>query len=245
MYVCVYVCMHCMCMYVCLYVSVYVCIYIQLSLVPTPHFKIVLKLKTKINKTYGGHWHTVPTVLSIDDINLIVIMNVYKLYTPVNVSLLCSFANMFFTTYSFIFHFKLTKNQNIFFVSSPPKSLQAILAGIADKVNTDEEYIFEVRREQVLADCLRNVSRYDFSPSKIIKVFTISWVYSYFNCFLVAGTFYRWASWRWWRPSKGNVASLWFVFERIIFWRLWWQISSPTWHHGLTSELLWCFYSKH
>ncbi len=156
-----------MCMYVCLYVSVYVCIYIQLSLVPTPHFKIVLKLKTKINKTYGGHWHTVPTVLSIDDINLIVIINVYKLYTPVNVSLLCSFANMFFTTYSFIFHFKLTKNQNIFFVSSPPKSLQAILAGIADKVNTDEEYIFEVRREQVLADCLRNVSRYDFSPSKI------------------------------------------------------------------------------
>ncbi len=64
-------------MYVCLYVSVYVCIYIQLSLVPTPHFKIVLKLKTKINKTYGGHWHSVPTVLSIDDINLIVIMNVY------------------------------------------------------------------------------------------------------------------------------------------------------------------------
>ncbi len=108
-----------------------------------PHFKIVLKLKTKINKTYGWHWHTVPTLLSIDDLNLIVIMNVYQLYTPVNVSLLCSFTNMFFTTYSFIFHFKLTKNQNIFFVSISPKSLQAILAGIADKVNIDEDYIFE------------------------------------------------------------------------------------------------------
>ena len=56
---------------------------------------------------------------------------------------------------------------------SPSISLQSALISIAGKVKKNQEYVFEIRREHILRDCLRNVSTYDFSPTKCIKVITL------------------------------------------------------------------------
>lgn len=48
--------------------------------------------------------------------------------------------------------------------------LQDILMRLSQGVDFFVEYILEVRRSHILTDCLRGVSRHDFSPSKHIKV---------------------------------------------------------------------------
>ena len=54
-----------------------------------------------------------------------------------------------------------------------PYLYKSALTSIAGKVKKNEEYVFEIRREHILRDCLRNISRYDFSPTKCIKVITL------------------------------------------------------------------------